>query len=124
MLGRELTRSRGRSRPSRATHSLVVQAGKPGRRGRVAIRRSVVAVIRPAVSSRSSISMAESRVSVRMRTLRNLVDRDATGALLLAFAEWVAPNFTIDGFWTYVGATIVVWLVNLVVGKLLDRVRG
>ena len=45
-------------------------------------------------------------------------------ALMLAFAEWVAPHFTIDGFWTYVGATIVVWLVNLVVGKLLDRVRG
>ncbi len=44
--------------------------------------------------------------------------------LMLAFAEWVAPRFSIDGFWTYVGATIVVWLVNLVVGKLLDRVRG
>jgi putative membrane protein len=30
----------------------------------------------------------------------------------------------IDGFWTYVGATVVVWLVNVVVGSLLDRVRG
>ena len=55
MLGRELTRRRGRSRPSRATHSLVAQAGKPVRRGRVAIRRRVVAVIRPAANSRSSI---------------------------------------------------------------------
>ncbi len=43
--------------------------------------------------------------------------------LMLAFAEWVTPRFSIDGFWTYVGATIVVWLVNLVVGKLLDVVR-
>jgi putative membrane protein len=48
----------------------------------------------------------------------------ALNVLMLAFAEWVAPRFTIDGFWTYVGATIVVWLVNLVVGRLLDLVRG
>lgn len=44
--------------------------------------------------------------------------------LMLALAEWVAGTFTIDGFWTYVGAAIVVWLVNLVVGRLLGRVRG
>ena len=44
--------------------------------------------------------------------------------LMLALAEWVAGNFSIDGFWTYVGATIVVWLVNVIVGALLDRIRG
>ena len=33
---------------------------------------------------------------------------------MVALAEWIAPNFSIDGFWTYVGATIVVWLVNYV----------
>jgi putative membrane protein len=44
--------------------------------------------------------------------------------LMLAFAEWIAPRFSVDGFWTYIGATIVVWLVNLVVGALLDRIRG
>ena len=43
---------------------------------------------------------------------------------ILAFTEWVVPNFSIDGFWTYVGATIVVWLVNVSVGWVLDRVRG
>lgn len=48
----------------------------------------------------------------------------ALNILMLAFAEWVAPDFSIDGFWTYVGATIVVWLVNVTVGRLLDRVRG
>ena len=32
---------------------------------------------------------------------------------MLALAEWIAPDFSIDGFWTYVGATIVVWLVEL-----------
>jgi len=31
---------------------------------------------------------------------------------MVALAEWIAPNFSIDGFWTYVGATIVVWLLN------------
>jgi putative membrane protein len=48
----------------------------------------------------------------------------ALNVLMLALAEWVAPDFSIDGFWTYVGATIVVWLVNLVVGALLGRIRG
>lgn len=48
----------------------------------------------------------------------------AINVLMLALAEWVAPDFSIDGFWTYVGATICVWLVNVVVGWLLDRVRG
>jgi putative membrane protein len=48
----------------------------------------------------------------------------AINVLMLALAEWVAPDFSIDGFWTYVGATIAVWLVNVVVGWLLDRVRG
>lgn len=48
----------------------------------------------------------------------------ALNVLMLALSEWIAPHFTINGFWTYVGATIVVWLVNLVVGRLLDRVRG
>ena len=43
---------------------------------------------------------------------------------MVALAEWIAPNFSITGFWTYVGATIVVWLVNVSVGWLLDKIRG
>jgi putative membrane protein len=43
---------------------------------------------------------------------------------MLALAEWIAPDFSIDGFWTYVGATIVVWLVNWVLNTLLDAVAG
>jgi putative membrane protein len=31
---------------------------------------------------------------------------------MLALAEWIAPDFAIDGFWTYIGTVIVVWLVN------------
>ena len=48
----------------------------------------------------------------------------AINVLMLALAEWLAPNFSISGFWTYVGATIVVWLVNVTMGWYLDKVRG
>jgi putative membrane protein len=43
---------------------------------------------------------------------------------MLALAEWITPDFSIDGFWTYVGATIVVWLVNWILNTLFDVVRG
>jgi putative membrane protein len=39
---------------------------------------------------------------------------------MLALAEWVAPDFSISGFWTYVGSVIVIWLVNWVLHSLLD----
>ncbi len=42
--------------------------------------------------------------------------------VMLLFTEWVTPNFSIDGFWTYVGATIVIWLVNWIVWTLVDSV--
>jgi putative membrane protein len=38
----------------------------------------------------------------------------AINVAMLALAEWIAPDFSINGFWTYVGATIVVWFVNWV----------
>ena len=44
--------------------------------------------------------------------------------LMLAIAEWVAPNFSIDGFWTYIGATIVVWLVNWILSSALATLFG
>jgi putative membrane protein len=43
---------------------------------------------------------------------------------MLALAEWITPDFSIDGFWTYIGATIVVWLVNWILNTLFDVVRG
>jgi putative membrane protein len=43
----------------------------------------------------------------------------AINVLMLALAEWIATDFSIDGFWTYVGATIVVWLVNWVLNSVL-----
>ena len=44
----------------------------------------------------------------------------ALNILMLALAEWIAPHFSIDGFWTYVGSVIVIWLVNWVLNLLLD----
>jgi putative membrane protein len=43
---------------------------------------------------------------------------------MLGLAEWVSSDFTIDGFWTYVGAAIVVWFVNVVMQALLGAVSG
>jgi putative membrane protein len=43
---------------------------------------------------------------------------------MLALAEWIAPDFSIDGFWTYIGATIVVWLVNWILGAIVGSVMG
>jgi putative membrane protein len=42
--------------------------------------------------------------------------------VMLLFTEWITPDFSIDGFWTYVGATIVVWLVNWIVWTVVDAV--
>jgi putative membrane protein len=47
----------------------------------------------------------------------------AINVAMLALAEWIAPDFSIDGFWTYVGATIVVWVVNYVLHGLFG-LRG
>ena len=47
----------------------------------------------------------------------------AINVAMLALAEWVAPHFSIDGFWTYVGATIVVWFVNFALGLIFDRMQ-
>jgi putative membrane protein len=43
---------------------------------------------------------------------------------MLALAEWIAPDFSIDGFWTYIGATIVVSLVNWALYTLFDSVSA
>ena len=42
---------------------------------------------------------------------------------MLLLAEWIAPNFSIDGFWTYVGAVVIIWLVNWAAHSLVDDVE-
>ena len=44
--------------------------------------------------------------------------------VVLLFTEWVTPDFSIDGFWTYVGATIVISIVNWVLYTALDALFG
>jgi putative membrane protein len=43
---------------------------------------------------------------------------------MVALAEWVAPNFSVDGFWTYVGVVVIVWLVNWAGHTFVDRTVG
>ena len=39
---------------------------------------------------------------------------------MVALAEWIAPNFSIDGFWTYIGVVFIVWIVNWAGYPLID----
>jgi len=42
---------------------------------------------------------------------------------MIALAEWAAPHFSIDGFWTYVGTVVIIWLVNWVGHTLVDQLE-
>ena len=43
---------------------------------------------------------------------------------MVVLAEWIAPNFSIDGFWTYVGTVVIIWLVNWVGHSAVDELQG
>ena len=43
---------------------------------------------------------------------------------MVALAAWIAPNFTVHGFWTYIGVVIIVWIVNWAVTAFIDRTVG
>jgi putative membrane protein len=40
---------------------------------------------------------------------------------MVALAEWIAPNFSVDGFWNYVGIVFIVWLVNWAGNAFVER---
>jgi len=42
---------------------------------------------------------------------------------MVAIAEWIAPNFSIDGFWAYVGIVVVVWAVNWIGDQILGDLQ-
>jgi putative membrane protein len=42
---------------------------------------------------------------------------------MVALAEWIAPNFSIDGFWSYVGTVFVVWAVNWIGDQIVGDVE-
>src|SRR2546429_4195477 len=43
---------------------------------------------------------------------------------MVALAAWIAPNFSIDGFWTYVGVVFIIWAVNWMANALIDELEG
>ena len=43
---------------------------------------------------------------------------------MVLLAEWIAPNFSIDGFWTYVGVVVIIWIVNWAAYRLIDHFEG
>jgi len=43
---------------------------------------------------------------------------------MVALAEWIAPNFSIDGFWNYIGVVFIVWIVNWASYSLIDQLAG
>jgi putative membrane protein len=40
---------------------------------------------------------------------------------MVAFAAWITPNFSVHGFWTYVGVVVIVWLVNWAGNSFVER---
>jgi putative membrane protein len=47
----------------------------------------------------------------------------AINIAMVALAEWIAPNFSIDGFWTYVGVVVIIWVVNWAAYRLIDELE-
>ena len=43
--------------------------------------------------------------------------------LMLLLTDWVVGDFEAGGFWTLVGATIIIWLVNLVIAAFARDLR-
>jgi putative membrane protein len=42
---------------------------------------------------------------------------------MIGLAEWIAPRFSIDGFWAYVGTVLVVWAVNWIGDQVVGDVE-
>src|SRR6476659_3825421 len=43
---------------------------------------------------------------------------------MLWLTDLIIGDFEIDGFWNYVWATIIVWVVNVVIDAILSRAAG
>ncbi len=40
---------------------------------------------------------------------------------MIALTAWIVPDFSVSGFWTYVGVVIIVWLVNWAANAFIER---
>jgi putative membrane protein len=47
----------------------------------------------------------------------------AINIAMVVLAEWIAPNFSIDGFWTYVGVVVIIWAVNWIAHSVIDELE-
>ena len=43
---------------------------------------------------------------------------------MVALAAWITPNFSVHGFWTYVGVVMILWIVNWAGNAFVDRTVG
>jgi len=43
---------------------------------------------------------------------------------MLALTAWIAPDFSIHGFWSYVGTVVIIWLVNWVAYTVIDELES
>jgi putative membrane protein len=43
---------------------------------------------------------------------------------MIALTAWIVPDFSVSGFWTYVGVVIIVWLVNWAANAFIERSSG
>jgi putative membrane protein len=41
---------------------------------------------------------------------------------MVALAAWITPDFSIHGFWTYVGTVVVIWAVNWIGGQVVGDI--
>jgi putative membrane protein len=44
--------------------------------------------------------------------------------LMLLLTEWITPDFSVSGFWTYIGATIVISITNWAVHGIFGMFEG
>jgi len=40
---------------------------------------------------------------------------------MVALTAWITPNFTVHGFWSYVGTVFIIFVLNWAVGSLVDE---
>src|SRR5262245_28098666 len=40
---------------------------------------------------------------------------------MIALTAWIVPDFSVSGFWTYIGVVIIVWIVNWAANAFIER---
>src|SRR3954453_20201175 len=40
---------------------------------------------------------------------------------MVALTAWITPNFSVHGFWSYVGTVFIIFVLNWAVGSLVDE---